>query len=71
MSEIPDGLFDKLLKARPVPSTKQLGAIGRALAEGIPKSDVETCPHCGGLVRTRAPVSRHLARVVTDWLATQ
>ena len=82
MSELPDELFERLLahfKAenprRPLPSSKTFAQISVALsrvADGGGKiADVETCPHCGGMLRTRRWISAEVARIVLDWLHEQ
>lgn len=67
MAELPDELFDALLKAKEPPSTKSLAAIALALKNGH-RTSAETCPRCGGTLRVRQQVSAEYREIMADWL---
>jgi hypothetical protein len=69
MAELPADLFDRLLKARPMPSTRSLAAIALAL-KGDEKSIVETecCPCCGHVLRVRRRINSAYVKIVDEWL---
>ena len=75
MAEIPEDLFNTLLdaadKARKPISQKQLAIIGQVFSGGTAKREIETCPCCGYVLRVRAPVPKHLANVVLEYLSKQ
>ena len=75
MAAIPEDRFERLLQADRAagvePSTTHLAAVGRALIEGPLEDEVECCPHCGGVLRFRSRVPRHLAKVVVEWMGEQ
>jgi hypothetical protein len=69
MAHIPDGLFDRLLKAH-VYGTKQLAQIGLVLSrgDGNQPAEVERCPHCGGTVRVRWLVGARAQKIIQQWI---
>jgi hypothetical protein len=69
MGYIPDGLFERLLKAR-VGGTKQLAQIGLAFRrdEGNRPAEIELCPHCGEVVRVRWLVGTKARKVIQQWI---
>lgn len=69
MAELPEGLFDALLRASNKPTTTQLGKVALALRDGRKCGDAEYCPHCGGLLRVRLRVPPVLQKVVDEWLS--
>jgi hypothetical protein len=68
VANLPDDLFDLLLKLRPVPTISELASISRALSGQSLSHGAEYCPHCGGLLRIRRRWRDSAARVVNDWL---
>ncbi len=71
MATIPEDLFERLLsQSDHCPSTKELANVARALQGEGDSFDVETCPHCGGVVRIRGRWRASTAKVVNDWLKT-
>jgi hypothetical protein len=72
MASIPDDLFNRLLaagrEAGRSASTKALAQVGHFLSGDTKDLDVETCPHCGGVLRVRGRLRADLAKVVADWL---
>ena len=72
MAKIPEELFNKILgETSHMPSTKELANVGRALAGRKIEQDIESCPHCGGELRTRRPWRDSTAKIVDEWLATK
>jgi hypothetical protein len=70
MAELPDALFERLLDADVV-SSKALANVALALRRNDPQSaDVERCPHCGGVLRVRAHLSKKERMVIAEWLAS-
>jgi hypothetical protein len=68
MAEIPDDLFDQLLlRAKRTPTTKALAQIGAVLAGKAPVNDIERCPCCGHVLRSRGMRS-DLVMITNDWL---
>lgn len=67
MAEIPDELFERLLRAPGRPSSKALAQIGAALAGRLPAKDVERCPCCGHVFRTRG-LRPDLVKITREWL---
>jgi hypothetical protein len=53
VAELPEDLFDRLVKLRPIPSTKALAQLVLVLKGHSKTADVERCPHCGEVVRIR------------------
>lgn len=64
MAAIPEGLFERLVRSRP--RTKALAQIGALLAGNTPQTDVEHCPCCGCVLRTRG-VRPDLVTIVNEW----
>jgi len=64
---IPEDLFERLLATHKT-STKELAAVGDALAAGQLSESIERCPHCSGMLRIRASVRPSTLKVVNDWL---
>jgi hypothetical protein len=64
MAELPEELFELLLAADKRPSTKALANAAKAIREGRVKTEVQCCPHCGGVIRRRASVKGALRKVV-------
>ena len=72
MAEIPEELFDKILSETDhMPSAKELASVGAALTGRAIKLEIESCPHCGGELRTRRPWRDSTAKIVGEWLATK
>ena len=72
MAQIPDELFERLLaKADHVPSTKELANVARAISGQGPSHDVESCPHCGEVLRVRGRWRQSTAAIVNEWLSEQ
>jgi hypothetical protein len=69
MAAIPDDLFELLLRSERLPSTKALAQIGAVLAGKAPKEDVERCPCCGHILRTRW-LRHDLVKITNEWLKT-
>ena len=67
MVELPDDLFERLLAAR-VHNSKALANIALAFRQGSNTSEVERCPHCGGVTRVRRLVSDAAREAITGWL---
>ncbi len=71
MASLPEDLFERLLNETDhVPSAKELANIARALQGKGDSADVESCPHCGGVLRVRGRWRESTAKVVNDWLKT-
>jgi hypothetical protein len=68
MAELPDDLFEMLLKAPRRQSSKSLAAVAVALKNGAPAGEVERCPHCGWTLRVRPSVSRENIKIVVEWM---
>jgi hypothetical protein len=68
MAAIPDDLFELLLRSERLPSTKALAQIAAVLAGKAPKEDVERCPCCGHILRTRW-LRPDLVKITNKWLA--
>jgi hypothetical protein len=66
MASIPDDLFERLIRCKP--STKALAQIGAVFAGKAPQKDIERCPCCGHILRTRG-LRSDLAKIVEEWLA--
>jgi hypothetical protein len=66
MAELPDNLFEALLRASKKPTSTQLAKVALALT-GEKSADVECCPHCGKPIRVRQRIPRALQRVIDDW----
>ena len=71
IADLPDDLFDLLLKLHPVPTTSELASISRALSGQSLSHGADFCPHCGGLLRIRRRWRDSAARVVNDWIQAQ
>jgi hypothetical protein len=76
MSQLPAGLFDYIAqearRANVEISSKSLAQIALALRrDGNSISEVEHCPHCGGVIRIRQLVGNKLTEIVNRWLASQ
>ena len=70
VAELPNALFERLLDAGVV-SSKALANVAQALRHKDPQSaDVERCPHCGGVLRVRAHLSRKARIAFAEWLAS-
>lgn len=67
MAQIPDALFDRLMRLDPKPQERQLAALGQWLAGGQPVHEVERCPHCGGVTRGRPAWSAAVQDAVIAW----
>jgi hypothetical protein len=67
MAELPEDLFQALLKSKRSPSVKSVAAVAQALKRGN-QADTECCPHCGHVLRTRPQVSTEYEKIVNDWL---
>jgi hypothetical protein len=50
---------------------KALAQVALALRSGNRAAEVQCCPHCGGVLRIRALVSKQLTEVVNQWLSQQ
>ena len=71
-AELPEDLIARLSELRPRPSNKQLAQIAVALREGeLDTSEVERCPHCGGVVRRRYWISEAALKVIRKWAREQ
>jgi hypothetical protein len=58
MAELPDALFEALLKAG-VRSAKAMAQAALALKRDEPLArEIERCPHCDGIIRVRRHVNR-------------
>jgi hypothetical protein len=71
MAQLPDDLLERLMAARPQPSSKALAQVAHMLGGDNKISDVETCPHCGEVLRVRSRVRADLAQIVVDWMIEQ
>ena len=72
MAAIPEELFNEILsKSNHTPSAKELASVGRALAGRKIELEIESCPHCGGELRTRRPWRDSTAKIVDEWLAAK
>ena len=69
MAELPDGLFDRLLDAG-LYSSKALANVALALRRGELRHEIEHCPHCGGVLRTRSSISDAAREAIRGWLET-
>lgn len=69
MAELPEALFEALLKAGRKPSSKALASVASALKGNGREADAELCPHCGGVLRMRLRVSAEYRNIVDGWLA--
>ena len=70
LATIPEELFERLVEGPEPTSPRELGNVARALRGEGAGFDVETCPHCGGVVRLRGRWRASTAKVVNDWLKT-
>jgi hypothetical protein len=52
MAMIPDDLFDALLAQGRLPKARELANIALAM-RGHDTSEIDRCPHCGGVLRRR------------------
>jgi hypothetical protein len=68
MAELPDDLFEMLLKAPRRQSSKSLAAVAVALKNGATAGEVERCQHCGGTLMVRPSVSRENIKIVVEWM---
>jgi hypothetical protein len=66
MAEIPEELFERLLRNKP--STKAPAQIGAALTGRAPAKDIERCPCCGYVLRVRW-LRQDLVTIVNEWLS--
>ncbi len=73
MARLPKDLFERLLalgrenpKARL--GTKGFAQVALALLGHAKPFDVETCPHCGGVLRIRRWINAEVWQVVENWL---
>jgi hypothetical protein len=72
MANIPEDLFDRLLE-NGSPGSRQLALIGALFTDSAaPVGDeIERCPHCTGVLRTRAGISPEATAIISDWLDEQ
>jgi hypothetical protein len=66
IAEIPADLFEHLLNSE-IQSPRALAAIALALRVGN-SADVETCPHCGEVIRVRSHVNAKAVKIVNKWI---
>jgi hypothetical protein len=67
MAELPEGLFERLF-AHGVRSTKALSNVALAFGRGQNGAEVERCPHCGEVLRTRWQVGNVVRAAIKAWL---
>jgi hypothetical protein len=67
MAQIPDDLFEWLVKRRPIYSTKMLAAIGYYLGGDDRLADIERCLHCGEVLRARRRIPKDVAEILAKW----
>ena len=67
LAEIPEDLFERLLRDGNKPSTKALAQIGATLSGNAPAKDIERCPCCGHVLRTRW-LRPDLVTIVNEWI---
>jgi hypothetical protein len=72
-AEIPEALFEHIMQEHRrldfSISLKALAQVALALRRGKnDAAEVQCCPHCGGVLRIRALVSKQLLEVVNQWL---
>lgn len=63
MAEVPEAIFEELMEAG-VTSTKALAQVGQSMVTGSRGVEIERCPHCSGVLRSRSLVSRKAAAVI-------
>jgi hypothetical protein len=73
MASLPESLTDYIAQELPGQiSTRQLAKLAKALQRGENfATDIEVCPHCGGVVRERGAVNSKLVKVFNRWLELQ
>jgi hypothetical protein len=69
MAELPEALFEALLKAGRKPTSKALASVASAIKGNGREADAELCPHCGGVLRVRLRVSSEYRKIVDGWRA--
>jgi hypothetical protein len=69
MAELPEALFESLLKEGRKSSSKALASVASALKGNGREADAELCPHCGGVLRMRLRVSSEYRKIVDGWRA--
>lgn len=68
MSELPEDLFESLLKAQKKPSSRSLANAAMALRTGeTGESGTECCPHCGRVIRRRKRVNDAALKILEDY----
>jgi hypothetical protein len=70
MAELPDDLFEELLKSGIKASSKSLAAAALLLKTGPYEltEPAELCPHCRGVLRVRLRVPREYIRIIARWV---
>lgn len=76
LAQLPEGLFERLIKEGCATSTKQLAQIVQFLS--MPELDWDAnvaeevcCPHCGGLIRRRLKANKKVLETVREWVREQ
>src|SRR5262245_12389680 len=64
IGEIPEDLVQRLLR-RGARSLKSLANVALALRNGNGFAEIQTCPHCGGVVRVRPRANDRAVQIVT------
>ena len=67
IAALPEDLFEELLAAPGSVSPRALANVSVALFGNGTAADEECCPHCGGLLCTRARIPQHMAKVLAKW----
>src|SRR5262245_59243324 len=67
IGEIPKDLFERLLRGG-ARSLKSLANVALALRSGNGFAEIQTCPHCGGVVRVRPRANDCAVQIVNDWI---
>jgi hypothetical protein len=71
IAQLPDDLFDALLKQRPgPPKLRELANIALAM-RGHDTSETDRCPHCSGVLRRRLGFTQASADIVNRWIEEQ
>jgi hypothetical protein len=66
--EIPPELFERLITARPTIGSKAILYIGRLCRGERPSPEMESCPHCGYVLRVRDKSVLRALDVMEQWL---
>jgi hypothetical protein len=66
LASIPEELFELLLEAGI--AGRELAKIGQLISEGTLRHEMECCPHCGEVLRTRAGISSAALGIVRQYL---